>query len=214
MNRKQFAALLLTCAAFAGASSASAATEAEKAKAQELVDTVCAACHAADGNSGISLYPRIAGQHPEYMFKQLVDIRDGKRSWGNAGMMQPMVEGITDNEFKVIVDLMNKQVAKPGEADPKKDIQLGRLIYRGGVASNNTPACMSCHGPDGAGMPSANVLSNYPRLTGQHSDYVLEQMQAFKDGSRVSNNNIMNDIAKKLNDEQLDAVSNYIQGLH
>ena len=63
-------------------------------------------------------------------------------------------------------------------------------------------------------MPSANVLSNYPRLTGQHSDYVLEQMQAFKDGSRVSNNNIMNDIAKKLNDEQLDAVSNYIQGLH
>lgn len=193
-----------------------AAPEADLEKGKELAETICAACHGVDGNSEISIYPRLAGQHEAYLDAQAIAIRDNTRTWGMAAAMQPLVEEMTDEDLRNINAYYATQLAKPGEADPQGDLELGKQVYRGGIRHAKVPACMSCHGPNGAGIPGGSVakdgITAYPRISGQHKDYIVEQMNAFRDGSR--SHAMMDPIATRLSDEEIEAVANYIQGLH
>ena len=173
-------------------------------KGQASYEAVCAACHGADGNSTIVFNPKLAQQHPEYLVKQLHDFKSDKRA-------DPVMKGfatmLSDEEMRNISAWLAKQPAKNGFATDKDLVLLGERIYRGGIAERNIAACVSCHSPNGAGIPA-----QYPRLSGQHADYTAKQLVAFRDGTR-GNNLPMRDVAAKLNDREIKAVADYIAGL-
>ena len=206
---KRMMLLSLSALAFA----ASAAPQGDVAKGKEVAATVCAACHAADGNSSIANYPRLAAQFPNYIEKQVHDIKDGKRAWGNAMQMKGSVATLTDDQIRNVAAFYGKQYAKAGEVNPKENPELGAKIFRGGIADKAVPACMSCHGPSGAGMPGGGTaVLAFPRIGGQHKEYVVTQLKAYQSGQRK--NAMMQDIAKRLSEEEMNAVGNFVQGLH
>lgn len=188
---------------------------ADAAKGKQIAETVCASCHAADGNSGIAMYPKLSAQHPAYIVKQTTDIKNGKRTTGAAASMAPMVAALSDQDIANVALYFSKQSPKAGEANPKQNFELGAKIFRGGLPEKHIPACMSCHGPNGAGMPGGGTDVNaYPRLGGQHPSYVVAQLKAYVAGQRKSPNGMMEDIAGRMTDEEMNAVANFIQGLH
>lgn len=168
----------------------------------------CAACHGPDGNSVVNpIWPKIAGQHAEYLYKQLKDFKDGNRV--NA-QMAPMVAALSDEDMADIAAHYSSQKTKRGSAKPEF-IEAGEKIYRAGVADKGVAACIACHGPSGTGNPGAL----YPALSGQHAEYTKIQLKAFKSGDRANDaNEVMRTIAGAMTDEQIEAVSEYIQGLH
>jgi len=185
------------------AAEAKPAFKPDAAKGQQLAGT-CVACHTADGSRGAPANPIIAGQHPEYIFKQLTEFKSGKRK--NA-IMAGMVAALSEDDMKHIAAFYAGKQAKPGFAKNKELLALGEQIYRGGITGKQVPACAGCHSPTGAGIPA-----QFPRLAGQHADYTEAQMLAFRSGERV-NGPMMNTIAAKMNDRELKAVSDYIAGL-
>jgi cytochrome c553 len=164
----------------------------------------CAACHGADGNSGVPANPKLAQQHPEYLMKELNDFKAGKRT---SPIMQPMAAQLSDADVRNIAFWAGSQKAKPGFAKDKELVQLGEKIYRGGIMDKQVPACAGCHSPNGAGIPA-----QYPRLAGQHADYTSAQLLNFQNGTR-KNSPQMADIAGKLSDREIKAVADYIAGL-
>ncbi|MDI9332826.1 MAG: c-type cytochrome [Cytophagales bacterium] len=164
----------------------------------------CAACHNADGNSAIPANPKLAGQHPEYILAQLQAFKSGKRP---SSMMNGMVAGLTDEDMRNIAYWVAAQKPKAGFAKNADLVKLGEKIYKGGIADRQVPACAGCHSPTGAGIPS-----QYPRLSGQHADYVATQLTAFRDGTR-KNNASMSQVVAKLNDKEIKALADYIAGL-
>nr|WP_312379181.1 c-type cytochrome [Delftia acidovorans] len=167
-------------------------------------DKSCAACHGADGNSSISTNPKLAQQHPEYLFKQLQEFKSGER---NSPVMSGMAAQLSEQEMRDVAWFLGAQRIKPGIAKEKDLVTLGERIYRGGIADRNIPACAACHSPDGAGIPV-----QYPRLGGQHADYIAAQLMAFRDGIRL-NSRPMAGVATRLNDREIKALSDYIAGL-
>ena len=165
---------------------------------------VCAACHGADGNSAIAGNPKLAQQHPEYLIKQLTEYKSGKR---NNAIMKGFASALSDDDMRNIAYWAASKKAKPGFAKDKELVAVGERIYRGGIADRQVPACASCHSPNGAGMPA-----QYPRMAGQHAEYTATQLTAFRDGVR-KNNLQMTQVAAKLNDREIKAVSDYIAGL-
>lgn len=177
------------------------------ARGKEIAETVCVACHAADGNSVISIYPKIAGQHAGYAYAQAMAIKNMTRTTGLSATMVPMVAEMTDQDMQNVVAFFATQHVKQGQADPKpEELKLGAQIYRGGNPATKVPACMACHGPSGSGIPEI-----YPRLSSQHADYTVTQLKAFRDGTRK--HDMMDPIATRLTDDQITAVANFIQGL-
>ncbi len=173
-------------------------------KGEQGFTAVCAACHGADGNSAIAANPKLSQQHPEYLVKQLQEFKDGKRA---DPVMKGFASALSDEDMRNIAYWVTAQPAKPGFAKDKELVMLGERIYRGGVADRQIAACAGCHSPNGAGLPS-----QYPRLSGQHADYTVAQLVAFRDGKR-KNSAQMTDVAAKLNDREIRAVSDYIAGL-
>lgn len=165
---------------------------------------MCAACHAPDGNSLIAVNPKLAQQHPEYLIKQLTEFKSGKRV--NA-VMNGMSAPLSDADMKNIAYWVGSKKATPGAAKDKELLLLGERIYRGGIADRQVPACAGCHSPNGAGIPA-----QYPRLSGQHADYAVAQLTAFRDGTR-QNSAQMSQVAAKLNDREIKAVADYVAGL-
>lgn len=165
---------------------------------------VCAACHGADGNSGTPANPKLSQQHPAYLVKQLQEFKAGKRV--NA-IMQGMAAQLSDADMRNIAGWLTSQKAKPGFAKDQDLVALGERIYRGGIGERQVAACAGCHSPNGAGIPS-----QYPRLSGQHADYTTAQLTMFREGGR-KNSIPMMQIAAKLNDREIRAVSDYIAGL-
>ena len=196
---------------------AAAATAAEPpfkgdaATAQPMVNQVCAACHAADGNSQMAVNPKLAGQIPEYLHKQLTNFKSaaGKKAERDNPVMAGMVAGLSPEDMRNLAAYYAGQAAKPGAAKSKDLVALGQKIYRGGIASKGVAACASCHGPNGAGMPA-----QYPRLSGQHAEYVETQLKAFRSGERANDpGSMMRGVAEKLSDREIQGVSDYIAGL-
>jgi cytochrome c553 len=215
---KSFAKFLLAAAllsAIANVSFAADATPAkpDPAKGETRFNTAppngvsCASCHNADGNSAITANPKLAQQHPEYLLKQLEDFKSGKRK---SAVMQPMVQPLSAEEMRNIAWFLGAQTMKPGFSKDKDLVTLGERIFRGGVADRQIPACAGCHSPNGAGIPS-----QYPRLAGQHADYVETQLKLFRgDGSVTRLNSApMTGVAARMNDTEIKAVSDYIAGL-
>ncbi|MFG6442678.1 c-type cytochrome [Roseateles sp. LKC17W] len=195
--------LLLATTAFASGAPAAPAKP-DLAKGGAIASQVCAACHTADGSRGSPANPILAGQHPEYLAKQLAEFKSGKRK--NA-IMQGMATPLSEDDMRNVAAFYASKTAKPGFAKNKDTVVLGEKIWRGGIADRSIPACAGCHGPTGSGMPV-----QYPRLGGQHGDYVEAQMVAFRSGARA-NNAVMTGVAAKMNDKEIKAVSDYIAGL-
>jgi len=200
----QFRHLAWLISSFMLAVSVEAAEAPVKRTAEQTVNTVCAACHAPDGNSAITLNPKLAGQHPEYLAKQLTEFKSGKRA--NA-VMSGMAASLSDDEIKELAAYFAGKKLNPGQATKNGAGSLGEKIYRAGIAANNVPACAACHGPNGAGLPK-----QFPRLGGQHTDYTLAQLRTFRTGERA-NAPMMMAISAKMTDAEMAAVADYIQGL-
>ena len=175
-----------------------------ESKIPKIVTTVCVACHAADGNSVISLNPKLAGQHPEYLIKQLTEFKSGKRA--NA-VMSGMASMLSDADMKELATYFSAQKQTLGQSKTNGNGSVGEKIYRGGIAASNVPACAGCHGPAGAGLPK-----QFPRLAGQHADYTLAQLRTFRTGERA-NAPMMMAIAARMTDAEMAAVADYMQGL-
>lgn len=195
-------AALITAPSFAN--EAAAPAKADLAKGQEIATNVCAACHTADGSRGSPANPILQGQHPEYLVKQLIEFKAGKRA--NA-IMSGMAAPLSEADMKNVAAFYASKQAKPGFAKNKDTVLLGEKIYRGGIAAKNVPACAGCHSPTGAGIPA-----QYPKLSGQHGDYIELQMTTFRSGARA-NSTQMTMIAAKMSDKEIKAVSDYIAGL-
>ncbi len=180
-------------------------------KAKQTAETLCAACHMADGNSELSANPKLAGQHEDYLFKQLREFKgwNGNPPVRENAIMGGMVAGLEEADMRGLAKYFASFELKPEPAKNLETIELGQQIWRGGIASKGVPACASCHGPAGAGMPA-----QYPRLSGQFADYIEVQMKAFRDGVRKNDpNSMMRMIAIKMTDPEIKAVSDYAAGL-
>ena len=176
-------------------------------EAGKVKSAACAACHGADGNSANPEWPTLAGQHQGYIAKQLKDYKSGRRQ--NA-MMSGMAAPLSDQDIEDLAAYFASQNAKGGETDPAL-LDLGRKIYLGGNANSGVPACTGCHGPAGAGNPSAN----FPALAGQHAKYTALTLDHFKDAIRANDpNKMMRMIAGKMSKQEIEAVSSYIAGLY
>jgi cytochrome c553 len=161
-----------------------------------------------DGNSTNAANPSLAGQHPEYISKQLQNFKSGDRK---SPVMGPIAAKLSADDINNLGAYFGEQKAKPRTAKDKELATLGQKIYRGGNSSTGVPACAACHAPNGAGIPS-----QYPRLGGQHAEYVLTQLKNFRSGERSvkkSEVNVMPNIAGKMSDQEMKAVAEYIAGL-
>ncbi|MEO8345148.1 MAG: c-type cytochrome [Betaproteobacteria bacterium] len=217
MKRNLWLAATISIAALAlirlpVAIAAEGAAKPDLAKAKQIVDTVCAACHGTDGNSTASVNPNLAGLGAEYITRQLQHFKSGIRA---SAVMGAMGSNLAPEEMLALGIYYNQQKPKGGVAKDPTLVKSGQAIFRGGVASSGVPACSSCHGPTGAGVPK-----NYPRLGAQHADYTYAQLKAFKSGERGADKEgkdvqgkIMADIARKMNDEQMKALADYAAGL-
>ncbi len=193
------------------AAPASAAVELAKADKPDVVKgeasftSACVACHGPEGNSVVPVNPKLAQQHPEYLLKQLQEFKAGKRA---NPVMSGMAATLSEADMKNIVYWLNSRTAKPGFAKDRVLVSLGESIFRGGIADRQVPACAGCHSPNGAGIPA-----QFPRLSGQHADYAVAQLTAFRDGVR-KNSAQMTQVAAKMNDREIRAVADYVAGLH
>lgn len=166
----------------------------------------CAACHGADGNSTNPEWPKLAGQGEAYLYKQLADYKEGRRE--NA-LMAGQVAGLSDQDMRDLAAYFASQTGSTGTAD-ETSVVLGGQVYRGGNAASGVAACAACHGPAGAGNPPAM----FPKVAGQHARYNADQLRAFREGTRANDaGRMMRNIARRMTDEEIDAVSEYMAGL-
>lgn len=173
-----------------------------QAKAQ-----VCAACHGADGNSVNPAWPSLAGQNAAYTVAQLKAFKSGARE---NPMMSPMAANLSEDDMREIADYYAAQSVKvqPIAAD---QIAAGETLYRGGDAERGIPACMACHGPAGVG----NLAAGYPALRGQHPEYTVATLKAYRDGGRPAGQaGMMSTIAGKLSEADMQALARYVSALH
>ncbi|WP_367608093.1 cytochrome c [Legionella sp. W05-934-2] len=169
---------------------------------------VCAACHGQNGISANPLWPNLAGQHATYTLQQLQDYKDGKAR--NNPSMAGMVANLSPEDMADLAAFYQQQPIAEGVAS-KENLKRGEILYRGGDFKNHITACIACHGPKGLG----NAEAKFPVVSGQHAQYTVEQLQAFKEGKRKNDlNAIMRDIASHMSKEDMEAVANYMQGLH
>jgi cytochrome c553 len=190
----------------------SPAAKPDLAKAQTIVNQVCAACHGVDGNSASPANPNLAGLPAEYITAQLTHFRAGIRA---NPVMLGMASTLSPDDMVAMGAYYSKQKSKGLVARDPELVKIGQAVYRGGDPAKGIPACSSCHGPNGAGMPK-----NYPRLAGQHGDYTYAQLKAFKTGERGADKDgkdvqgrTMVAIASRLTDMQMKALAEYTAGL-
>jgi cytochrome c553 len=204
-------AVAVCALAWAGVAIAHDKAKPDAAKGKDIADKVCTACHAADGNSPAPANPKIAGQFYEYLHKQLQNFKPqgGKKAARENPIMAGMVASLSEADMKNLAAYYASQKLKPAKATDKELAALGQKIYRGGIAASGIPACAGCHGPTGAGIPA-----QYPRIGGQFSEYIAEQLKAFRAGSRANDpNGMMRGVAVRLNDREIQAVAEYVAGL-
>jgi cytochrome c553 len=181
------------------------------ARGQRIAGQVCAACHAADGNSVAATNPKIAGQFAEYLQKQLGDFKaqPGKKPARESPIMTPMAANLSDDDIQSLAAYYAGQKLRPASAADKDLAALGQKIWRGGIAASSVPACAGCHGPAGAGIPA-----QYPRLAGQFAEYVAAQLKGFKDGARSNDaNGVMRGVTARMTEREIQAVAQYAAGL-
>ena len=181
------------------------AVDGDARRGETLADN-CIACHGEKGNSVNPAWPKLAGQHADYLLGQLQDFKAGRRA--NA-LMSAAVQALSEQDMADLAVYYSQQQTTVGKANPEM-VLLGQRLYRAGDAREGIPACMACHNPAGRGNPHAN----YPALSGQHAEYTATQLRHFRAEERNNDENaVMRHIASQLSNEQIDAVADYIQGL-
>jgi cytochrome c553 len=196
--------LLCSLGALLFVGTAFAQTEALDKRVMEIVDSRCILCHGREGESASAVYPRLAAQHPDYLFKQLRDFRDGRRK---SDTMNGMVSDLKDEEFSGLAAWFGTRKAafrRPGDADLAA---VGKYIFTSGNPFSGVPSCASCHGADGHGT------QQLPRLAGQHPAYLEVQLKEFGKRARTNDNAIMHSVASRLTELEMRAVSVYIGAL-
>ena len=173
----------------------------------KIKSAACSACHGVDGNSLVPLWPKIAGQHSQYIQKQLYHFSLGEAGPRNNPQMYPFAVGLSDQDRADLGAYYSGQQTQYAESENRDDLELGRQIYHGGILKAGVAACSSCHGPGGMG----NAQADFPKVAGQHSQYSEQQLKDYRSGKRVAP--MMSVIAAKMTDQQISAVSNYMQGL-
>ena len=202
---------ILLATSFITHASEEAKAKADPAKGKVIAETVCVACHGADGNSLAAANPHLAGQVEEYIYKQLSNFKsvDGKPAVRNNAIMGGMAAPLSDEDMKNVAAWFASQKLKPSAAKDEKQLVLGQKIWRQGDFKKGIPACAGCHGPAGAGLPA-----QYPRLAGQFAEYTEAQLKAFRAEERANDpEKMMRMIADKMSDQQIKAVAEYAAGL-
>jgi len=207
-----FSALLAVSAFSAQAAEEKKAAKADVNKGQSLYTNgdaarsvpACASCHGEAGNSTISTNPKLAAQHEAYLAKQLKEFTKPER---NNPVMTSIAKSLSPEDMQNLAAYLSEQKGKPGAAKNKDTVEAGKKIFRGGIAEKSVPACAGCHGATGAGIPA-----QYPRIGGQHMDYTLAQLTSFSKGTR-KNNPVMMEIAKRMSEDEMKAVADYVAGL-
>ncbi len=170
----------------------------------------CVSCHMVDGNSTVPAWPKISGLPEKYFIEQLKAFKAGDKGGRFNPVMLGFAAALSDQDIVDLAAFYASQKSTPGST-PQKFVALGEKIYRGGNGATGVPACSACHSPRGDG----NIPAGFPALSGQHSDYIIEQLKAFRSGARANDiNSIMRDISKRMTDEEIEAVSHYVSGLH
>jgi cytochrome c553 len=203
------AILLATCVIAHAAEGAK--SKADPAKGKIVAESICVACHGADGNSMTSANPHLAGQIEQYLYKQLVNFQaaDGKPAARDNAIMAGMVAALSDEDKRNVAAWYASQKLTPAVAKDESKIALGQRLWRQGDFKKGVPACAGCHGPAGAGMPA-----QYPRLAGQFPEYTAAQLKAFRVDERANDpESMMRMIAAKLSDVEIAAVAEYAAGL-
>lgn len=198
-------------AALTAAPVVKAPAKGDPAKGKELAAGVCAACHGADGNSLIPANPVLAGQDYDYLLKQMKNFKstDGKPARRVSPVMNGMIAASEVEQMKDLAAWYASQTPKGGVAKNRDTVEAGQKLYRAGDAEKGIPACASCHGPTGAGLPT-----QFPRVSGQHAEYAEAQLKAFRDGTRANDpNKMMRTIALRMTDPEIKAVADYMAGL-
>jgi cytochrome c553 len=196
------------------AQDAKPAAKLDLARGQQLAGQVCAACHLPDGNGAGVANPKLAGQHADYLSKQLSNFKvkagakEAERGGPQAAAMAGFAAPLSADDIRNVSGWFASQALKPSSAKgTKESVALGEKIYRGGIGEKNVPACAGCHSPNGAGIPA-----QYPRLQGQWAEYTESQLTAFRAGTR-KNSAQMVTIAARMSDKEIKAVADYVAGL-
>lgn len=201
MKKLAFAVLVM----FGAVSTVSAAGDAAAGKTKSAS---CAACHGADGNSMVPTFPKLAGQHASYIAKQLAAFKSRDRI---DPTMNGMAAPLSEQDMADLGAYFASQTAAIGAPAGEEKAATGKALYQGGDKAKGISACMACHGPSGAGNPGAD----FPSLQGQHSTYVVKALKEFRSGVRTTDpQKMMRDIAAKMSDADIEAVAEYIAGLH
>lgn len=177
---------------------------ADAARAEEIVGGRCFLCHGAAGEARSAVFPRLAGQHAEYVAKQLADFKSGKRK---SEAMQSQAAELTPEEMTALGRFFESKPAKAATARDADLVAVGRYIYNRGNSFSGIPDCASCHGPKALGAPQL------PRLAGQHPAYIEEQLKQFNTRDRTNDNNVMHTVAAKLSPLEMHAVAHYVATL-
>jgi cytochrome c553 len=176
-------------------------------EAGKTKSAMCAACHGADGNSAAPNFPKLAGQHADYLAKQLSEFKSGQRK---DATMNGMAAALSEQDMADLGAFYASQKGTVGKAAEDK-VALGETIYRAGNAASGVAACAACHGPTGNGNP----MAKFPSLNGQYADYTAAQLKNFRVGARANDaGSMMRGVAKKMSDAEIEAVAQYIQGLN
>ncbi len=202
---KKLAVCLSICLGLGLITQAHAEGNAEAGKARSVT---CAACHGPDGNSMNPQWPSLAGQNASYLERQLKAFKSNARQ---NPLMGPQAMALSDQDIADLAAYYSSQEIKGGTADPEL-APAGERLYRGGNLEANIAACAACHGPAGKGNPAAS----YPALAGQHAEYTVAQLKAYREGSRKTDsamNQMMRGVAARMTDREMAAVASYIQGL-
>lgn len=178
------------------------------AAAGQAKSATCAACHGADGNSMMGNFPSLAGQGERYLVKQMQDVKSGARAIPE---MTGLLDNLSQQDLEDIAAYFASQKGGIGQAKPEL-VEAGQALYRGGNLANGVAACTACHSPNGSG----NAPAGFPRLSGQHPEYTAKQLRAFRAGERTNDgeSRMMRDVAARLTDAEIEAVANYLRGLH
>jgi cytochrome c553 len=186
------------------ASLSASANAVDLARAEEIVSGRCFLCHGMEGEALSPVFPRLAGQHGEYVAKQLADFRSGRR---NSEAMKAQVEELTPDEMKSLGKFFESKKATSTPVDDAELVAVGRYIYKRGNSFSGVPSCASCHGAKAYGTP---IL---PRLAGQHPLYIEEQLKQFTKRERTNDNAVMHTVAAKLSPLEMHAVASFVATL-
>ncbi len=195
---------LLALAALSPAPAAAADSGADQRRAEQIVAERCSLCHGKGGESASAIYPRLAGQHADYIARQLADFKSGKRA---SETMKPQAESLTPEDMAALGAYFAMRKAGARRAQDGDLAAVGKYVFANGNRYSGVPACASCHGPQGHGT------AQLPRLAGQHPRYVEDQLKQFNKRERTNDNAVMHMVASKLTELETHAVAEYVATL-